>query len=46
MGRIFHGTLNEVAHGCSMGVAKTAFFMQLGLRKVYLQLYDQVHARS
>jgi radical SAM superfamily enzyme YgiQ (UPF0313 family) len=46
MGRIVKRTLHAVTHGCSMDVAKTAFFAQLGLRKVYRRLYDQVQARS
>jgi radical SAM superfamily enzyme YgiQ (UPF0313 family) len=46
MGRAVKRTLHAITHGCSMDVAKTVFFMQLGLRKVYHQLYDQVHARS
>jgi hypothetical protein len=46
MGRAVKRTLHAVTHGCSMDVVKTVFFMQLGLRKVYRQLYDQVHAPS
>jgi radical SAM superfamily enzyme YgiQ (UPF0313 family) len=46
MGRILKRTLHTLTHGSTMGVAKTAFFMQLGLRKAYHQLYDQVQARS
>ena len=45
VGRIVKRTLHAVTHGCSMDVAKTAFFMQLGLRKAYRQLYDEVQAR-
>jgi hypothetical protein len=46
MGRVLKRTLHAITHGCSMDVAKTALFMQLGLRKAYRQLYDQVQARS
>jgi radical SAM superfamily enzyme YgiQ (UPF0313 family) len=45
MGRVLKRTLHAITHGCSMDVAKTAFFMQLGLRRAYRQLYDQVQAR-
>jgi hypothetical protein len=45
MGRVLRRTLHAITHGCSMEVAKTAFFMQLGLRRAYRQLYDQVQAR-
>lgn len=46
LGRILKRTLHVVTRGTSMDVVKTALFMQLGLRKAYRQLYDQVQARS
>ena len=46
LGRILKRTLHVVTRGSSMDVVKTALFMQLGLRKAYRQLYDQVQARS
>jgi radical SAM superfamily enzyme YgiQ (UPF0313 family) len=46
MGRVFKRTLHAITHGCSTEVVKTAFFTQLGLRKAYRQLYDQIQARS
>jgi hypothetical protein len=46
MGRIVKRTLHAVTHGCSRDVAKTAFFMQLGLRKAYHQLHVEIQARS
>ena len=46
LGRIVKRTLHAVTHGCSRDVAKTAFFMQLGLRKAYRQLHDEIQARS
>jgi hypothetical protein len=41
LGRILKRTLHVVTRGTSMDVVKTAFFMQLGLRKAYRQLYDK-----
>jgi radical SAM superfamily enzyme YgiQ (UPF0313 family) len=45
LGRVLKRTVHAITHGCSTEVAKNAFFMQLGLRKEYRQLYDQVQAR-
>jgi hypothetical protein len=45
MGRVLKRTFHAITHGCSREVVKTAFFMQLGLRKAYRQVYDQVQAR-
>lgn len=46
MGRIIKRTLHAVTHRFSIYVAATSFFTQLGLRKTYRQLYDQIQARS
>ena len=45
LGRVLKRTFHAITHGCSTEVAKNAFFMQLGLRKEYRQVYDQVQAR-
>jgi radical SAM superfamily enzyme YgiQ (UPF0313 family) len=42
MGRILKRTLKAVSHRFSMDVATSSFFTQLGLRKAYRQLYDQI----
>jgi hypothetical protein len=42
MGRILKRTLKAVGHRFSMDVATSSFFTQLGLRKAYRQLYDQI----
>jgi radical SAM superfamily enzyme YgiQ (UPF0313 family) len=46
VGRILKRTLFVATHHSSMNVVQTAFFMQLGLRKAYRQLHDQIQARS
>ena len=45
-GRILQRTLHTLRRRCSLQVAMSAFFTELGLKKVYRQLYDQVQARS
>ena len=42
MGRILQRTLKAIGHRFSMDVATSSFFTQLGLRKAYQQLYDQI----
>lgn len=42
MGRILKRTLKAVSCRFSMDVATSSFFTQLGLRKAYRQLYDQI----
>jgi radical SAM superfamily enzyme YgiQ (UPF0313 family) len=46
MGRIGKRTLHAVARRPSPYVLTTAFFTQLGLRKTYRQLHEQVQTRS
>ena len=46
MSRIIKRTLYTVRQGFSVDIALTAFFTELGLRKAYRQLYDEIQARS
>ncbi len=42
MGRIFKRTFQAFRHRPSMDVMKDSFFTQLGVRKAYRQLYEQI----
>ncbi len=42
MGRIFKRTLQAIRYRISLDVATSSFFTQLGLRKAYRQLYEQI----
>ncbi len=46
MGRISKRTLHAVTRRLSLYVLTTSFFTQLGLRKAYRQLHEQIQARS
>jgi len=46
MGRIMGRTVNTIRRRFSMDVAMSSFFTQLGLRKAYRQLYDDIQAPS
>ena len=46
IGRIIKRTLHTTRRRFSTDFAMTSFFTQLGLRKTYRQLHDQVQARS
>lgn len=42
LGRIVRRTLVAARHRCSLDIAKSSFFTQLGLRKAYRQLYEHI----
>lgn len=46
MGRILKRTLHATKHLFTKEVALTTFFTQIGLRKAYSQLYDQIQERN
>ena len=45
MGRITKRTLHAAKRRFSMDFAMTTFFTQLGLRKTYRQMHDEIRAR-
>lgn len=46
MGRIIKRTLHTVRRNFSMDVVLSSFFTEMGLRKAYGELYDQIQKRS
>jgi len=46
LGRIMRRTIHTVRRRFSLDIAMSAFFTELGVRKAYRQLYDQVLDRS